>query len=62
MELDDVNKGQLKRLLVFVKGKRERHLRELDLVLQDTKDDKCSESIYNKDDVVNHLHVNLFAR
>jgi len=55
MDLDEVNKAQVKRLLVFVKGKRERHLRELDLVLKEVKEDRGGETIYNQQDVLGLL-------
>lgn len=53
MELDETNKGQVKRLFAFLKGKRDRHLKELAEVAADVKDDKCGDemTIYNQDDV-----------
>jgi len=52
MELDDANKAQIKRLYQFLRGKRDRHLREVDDIAADVKDDRCAETIYNQEDVV----------
>eukprot|EP00452_MALV-II_sp_L67-6_P000187 gene187-216_t len=66
MELDETNKGQVKRLFAFLKGKRDRHLKELAEVAADVKDDKCGDdmTIYNQDDLLQQaqqMHVQLAA-
>ncbi|CAD7966286.1 unnamed protein product [Amoebophrya sp. A120] len=55
MELDDSNKAQIKRLYQFLRQKRDRHLREVDDIVTDLKDDRCAETIYNQEDVVTLL-------
>ncbi|CAD7958166.1 unnamed protein product [Amoebophrya sp. A25] len=55
MELDDGNKAQIKRLYQFLRQKRDRHLREVDEIANDVKDDRCGETIYNQEDVVTLL-------
>lgn len=52
MELDEINKTQIKRLYAFLRTKRDRHLRELDDVASDIKDERMGETIYNQEDVV----------
>lgn len=51
MELTPTHQAQISRYFAFFKGKRERHLKELEAISEDVKDDRCSDDVYNRDDV-----------
>lgn len=51
MDLNDVHKAQISRYFAFFKGKRDRHVKEIADIAEDIKDDRCSDDVYNRDDV-----------
>ncbi len=52
VDLDDMNKGQVKRLYAFLQGKATKHVRDITNIAEEVKDEKVGDTaIFNQDDV-----------